>query len=283
MFIETAEAALLAYEKRDLIKGALSKLGYLIRNGRLRVAVLGAGGTGKSTLAEVFGEPIGAKKPPIGAYSVSAAAEEARVPGVPFGLFIVGPGQERRRATHWPDIMRGISDGSVDGVIFLAAAGFSSLEEKSFTHHVAYRPGMGLQEWFPLFQEWALREELAALDLIKSAIRNRVNKRLWMVTLVNKQDLWWDDRVRVREWYQGVSVSGVQVPSLYSSCIKELYELRGVVGFEHEFASASFEIVNLATGEEGVIRPTVMGYDEVLRVTNLEHVRELLSRLCGLP
>ncbi|MFP2905346.1 Rab family GTPase [Pyxidicoccus sp. 3LFB2] len=283
MYIEAAEAALLAYEKRELIRGTLAKIGYLLRNGRLRVAILGPGGTGKSTLAEVLGEPIQAETPPVGAYSVSAITEEAKITGVPFGLLKVGPGQERRRAAHWPEILREISDGTIDGIIFLAAAGYPALEGSSYTQHETYRAGLSAQEWLPLFRDWALKEELAALDELKPAILNRTGKQIWMLTLVNKQDLWWDDRASVREWYQGITANGTQVNSEYTSRLDEIFKRRGNMGFEHDFASTSLEIVNLATKEDGVIKPTVTGYDEVLRTTNLKAVHDLVKKLCRIP
>jgi hypothetical protein len=88
-------------------------------------------------------------------------------------------------------------------------------------------------------------------------------KKIWMITLVTKQDLWWKDRNEVRRHY---------MEGPYNEQIKEIANKRGQQNFAHEYLSASLVISNLGTGAGELLAPTTGGYDQNIQFANLRQL-----------
>jgi hypothetical protein len=93
-----------------------------------------------------------------------------------------------------------------------------------------------------------------------------------MLTLVTKQDLWWDRRAEVKDHYEQGD---------YSSVIERIRKERGTQGFDHDYLSASLEIVNFATKADGNLATTVAGYDQRLQAAHLGVLHDRVRQLCG--
>lgn len=87
--------------------------------------------------------------------------------------------------------------------------------------------------------------------------------RLWMITLVTKQYLWWANREAVRRHY---------AEGEYSALIEEIARARGDDNFRHDYLSASLVLSNLRTDPGEVLASTVAGYDQGLRLANLNRL-----------
>lgn len=114
MWIEIGEAAVLLWEKSSAVQRALKRLRFLIRRGRLRVAIFGPGGTGKTTL----GQFLSAKLNPdaaVSKYQESMTTETYRLGGDVICSLIVPPGQPRRARHSWPALYRSLAKGGSVG------------------------------------------------------------------------------------------------------------------------------------------------------------------------
>ena len=93
--------------------------------------------------------------------------------------------------------------------------------------------------------------ELAALQTLIDGM-TAVNRPIWMITLVTKQDLWFDQRLQVRDHY----ANGV-----YNKIIAKFSTAIGERNFQHEFLPVSLTLSSLATLDGKVFAPTCAGYD----------------------
>src|SRR5206468_2544567 len=94
----------------------------------------------------------------------------------------------------------------------------------------------------------ALRDLLPHLEAAKA--------KVWMITLVTKQDLWWTDRREVAGYYEHGD---------YGKTITDLSNTRGKNYFRHFYYSASLISQNLTSGDGKAIAQTAGGYDHPLR------------------
>lgn len=109
-------------------------------------------------------------------------------------------------------------------------------------------------------------DEINKLKLLLSGLL-AVSEPMWMVTLVNKQDLWWDRRVQVRDYYSNGE---------YSELVDEFRAKMGAKAFQHEIVPASLQINNLVTPANELLANTVAGYDSN---THLSHLQTLYSKI----
>src|SRR5438105_3969285 len=91
----SGELGLTAYERRRDILRYLRKLKYRLRRGHLKIGIFGAGGTGKTTLANLLSGKLdlGSR---IGPYEESYEVDRISLPGNLVCTMLVAPGQEHR-------------------------------------------------------------------------------------------------------------------------------------------------------------------------------------------
>jgi len=272
MFVESLKASLVLYEKRETIATAAKRLWRRIRKGDVRIAVFGPGGVGKTTLGEILSGSLDPATTPS-QYQESIWTEEFRLPGDVPATLLVGPGQERRRKATWNELFRQLSKGKSIGVINLVSYGYHAFGgELSFKQHKVYKPGMTPSQFLKAFTEHQRQSELQVLRELQPHLES-AKGRIWMLTLVTKQDLWWKSRKTVEEHYtQGE----------YNHILNEIAARRGAERFSHEILSASLVIQNLMTDVGEELAPTVAGYDQVKRAANLLRVIETIDTLVRL-
>jgi len=91
-----------------------------------------------------------------------------------------------------------------------------------------------------------------------------------MLTFITKQDLWWNQRVSVKAHYS---------EGEYATLLRSVREHKGAANFHHEFVSAALVQQNLKTADGFTLAETVTGYDDPLRLTNLDCAAETLKGL----
>src|SRR5262249_26282830 len=112
-------------------------------------------------------------------------------------------------------------------------------------------------------------EELAVLRQLAPHLAANTGK-LWFLSLVAKQDLWWRDRAEVQAHYdQGGDGDEV----------RKLQGQRGHQQFRHEFAYASLVIGNFATGMGELLQENTAGFDHHLYVQSLRRLFETIDSL----
>jgi adenylate kinase family enzyme len=277
MFVEVGVAAAkLAWENKDSAFATLQKLGRLLREGRINVIVFGSGGVGKTTLGNLLS---GKLDPTIKSmdYIESETTESFPLKAKVFASIFVAAGQERRRNVTWTTLFQKLSAGEVAGVINVVAWGYHSAEGLAdFKEHKLYRAWkdahpaneLTIEEFVKMYREAMREEEVQALEFIQPHLES-ARGRVWMLTVVAKQDLWWDKRREVQESYQR---------GPYEKIIGEIRQKRGEKNFYHEYVSASFKWENLTTDKD-ILVPTVAGYDDILRRANLAKLSQAVRQL----
>lgn len=272
MFIEVVTTAVLeqAWHERARIWRFTKDLVDAARRGKFRLYAFGLGGVGKTTFAKLLsGEYSLESVPPD--YDLSLELEDHGVEGRNFVSVYVPPGQEDKRAYHWDDLYRQMQDSNRYAVINTVAWGYHSLAKIELKRHRLYRPGMSEGEFLTLFLQDRRDVEISVLREILPHLKTAPG-RLRMLTLITKQDLWWEQRYEVKNFYEN---------GAYNELIEQLRAHKGAANFSHDYVSASLNLLNFRTLDGKILRPTEGGYDLALWVANfnnvLRHIRELIG------
>lgn len=261
-FIEAGTALSLgvaAYDNRRSLAPLLRRVRYRLKHGHLRVIIYGPAGVGKSTLGTFLAGTFESGRSAV-EYQTSLDREDYRVKGDIVCTVIAAPGQENLRADQWPDLHRMLAAGKAGAVINVVSWGYESIGETSYKETDLFRrdPGQSQEQFLAAYLAEQRGKELAVIAELAHHIKT-AEKKIWMITLVTKQDLWWDRRAEVRDYYE-------QGP--YSASIGEIAAARGSQNFRHEFLSASLVIHNFRTGQGEPLAGNIGGYDEVIQAQN---------------
>ena len=259
--------ALEIYEKRATIKNLFLRTANFIFKGRCRVAVFGCGGAGKTTLGNFISGKLDTDKT-IGDYEETLFIEKFNSKGEIPALITVVPGQEARRPTSWDEIYKELAAGKSFRVINVVAWGHhaSGLER---TQHRIYKQGQTDDEFRAAYMTDSREEEVKALKEIEPHLKATPGK-LRMITLVTKQDLWWNTRKEVENHYR----SGE-----YAKIIDEIEKHKGKANFSHEYASCALVEQNLRMADGFELALTTQGYDDALRVSNLDRAASTINQV----
>lgn len=260
------------YENRAKLLRQARRLVYQMTRGTLRVAVFGPGGAGKTTLGQLLsgGNDSAGTRP--SAYQESIGPERHPLPtgGDVVGGLIVPPGQERRRDDYWPDLYRNLVQGRSAGVINVVSYGYHSFGGGlgwAETQH--YRQGMTTAQFLAAYLEARRASELEIIKGLAPRLAD-AKRDIWMITLVTKQDLWWNDRAAVERYYR---------EGEYGKRLAEITQKRGALRFPHEFVSASLVMSNFVSGKGELLAPTTGGYDQNIQQANLRNLIEQFQTL----
>src|SRR5205085_734665 len=138
----------------------------------------------------------------------------------------------------WKTLYQNLAAGKSGGVINIVSYGYHSFTPDSYKETKYYEDPMTPAQFMTAYLNNRRARELQIMkDLTPRLID--AQKNIWMITLVTKQDLWWDRRRQVQQHYtQGE----------YNSYIKQITLKRGANNFTHEYLSASLLISNFRTG-----------------------------------
>lgn len=242
-------------ESSSAIRQFAKRLRYRVKNGKAIIPVFGAGGVGKSTVANLFEsrDPLSL----TATYTPSSGTEERKLKGDVPGLLIAAPGQPTRIPKHWQTLQKRLVTGESFGFINVVAYGYHSLEVGSYKEHDLYQAGMTAADFSKKYAEAMRKLELELLETLLGGLSAGTPQ--WMITMVSKQDLWWHDRTAVQKHYAGD----------YSAKIAALEKRVGSANFQHEFAPVSFTQVNL-TSDGDALAEVNRGYDNVTWLRYLE-------------
>jgi hypothetical protein len=262
VFAETVTVAATAIEHRRAIRDVVSGLWNRMTKRRVRIVVFGAAGTGKSSLGRLLS---GADVSPE--YSESTQIETYRLDGATGCTVLVPPGQDSLRAATWNDLVRDVASGKATVVVHVVSWGINAIEPLPFRGVAGFQEGMSPEDAAEAFAANQRARELETLREYASHFGLAPSK-LSLLTVVTKQDLWWDRREEVRRHYEGE----------YAQVVDGLRRRVGDKNLSHKLWSVSLIAKNLRDGEGQMIVPTARGYDDPLRTANAKRLVEIVEQ-----
>uniref|UniRef100_UPI00404B1217 hypothetical protein n=1 Tax=Gelidibacter sp. TaxID=2018083 RepID=UPI00404B1217 len=244
---------------------SIDKIIRYIAKGSCRIIIFGAGGTGKTTLSHILSNtPITDFN-----YSETPTIEKVKINSNIIGHYLVAPGQERRVERYWPELYRKLGKDQITGIINVVSNGYHSIEignlsYKTTSYYEKESKSKFLEKYLTIQKE----KEIDYLKKISEQIKTTKNK-FWMITLVNKQDLWWDKKDSVKDYY---------VNGKYNNIIEDIYSSKGNSNFVHEYVSCALINNNFKIGSD-FCKETVKGYDEPTKQENLNNFVKKLNSL----
>ena len=270
MFVETVGAlstGVSVFEISSKVFPTFNKIFKRIKDGDLKVAIFGAGGTGKTTLGKILAGEYEFTGLP--GYQESIRMEQYKLDSNVVGSIIVAPGQERREDT-WDDLLRNLMAGKVKLIIHVVAWGHHSFGSLSYKQHKLYRSGMSLPDFVAVYTAERQRRELDVLRKLDPHVSIANQKKTIMITLVTKQDIWWNDRNQVRQHYE---------QNEYDQIIQGIRNKIGTSNFIHEYCSTSLVMDNFTSGVNELLVPTTAGYDQRLKSVNFRAFLNTIEKL----
>jgi len=269
VFTEVVEGVFTAakiYDERKTIAQKTRRWLRKLLSGTSRVGVLGAGGTGKTTLGLFLQGKLDADDA-AAAYDETLDIERVQVAGDIPALLTVAPGQATRRPYTWPEIYRELASGRSSRIVNVVAWGHHSTMLELTAHRV-YSPEQTEDEFRLAYLEDSRQMEILAIQELAPHLIATPG-RLKMITLVTKQDLWWHQRQAAKRFYEN---------GAYEQVITTIRSQMGR-NFRHEYLSCALLEQNLRTADDFMIAPTAQGYDDACRVANLSRVASALERM----
>jgi hypothetical protein len=261
MFVETINTIGTlsnAYEIGKKSQPLLGKLVRLVRDRKLNIVVCGAGGTGKSTLGKLLSGAFG-REDILQPYQVSYRDEKLTLDSKTSGSILVLPGQDR----FWGEELKKIANNQVDLLINVVSYGYHSIGPIEYQNLLGYQPGMTPREAIIPHRQGKLAIELELLRKLTPHLSIASKRKILMITLVTKQDLWWMNRNEVKKYYEQDD---------YAQIIQEVQRTLNPVNFSHEYFSASLLTENFGDDRGNILAPVAEGYDQKIQVVNFDRL-----------
>ncbi|MDY3556046.1 hypothetical protein R5W24_005209 [Gemmata sp. JC717] len=254
-----------AWDNRAGVKPVLTSFRRWLR--RSKLLVIGPGGTGKSTLARMLSGEFDWLLDSPWRYDENVGVTRSALKADPAAEIVVMPGQQHRRRTSWAGVGQDIANGTFQGVLLLSAFGHHSLSDSSYKLHRLFEPERDKDTFWRKYLEANRADEIACLKQLVPFIK-ACQRKLWLASVVTKQDLWRASDAAVERWYR---------EGEYGQLIEEIAVHKGDT-FRHEFHPMSLVIGNLATKNEKLAK-NVEGYDQQQQVESVRRLFEVVEGL----
>ncbi len=231
------------------------------------VLILGAGGVGKTTLASLLSGKLDGRE--LAEYTESVGTEEFTLEENTKVQIIVPPGQSWRRPSTWDVLLERVRQGEFRGIVLIGAFGHHAIGDFSYKNHKLYDHQRGLEGFLTSYVDECRKQEELILKQLCSNV-SLCEKPIWLLTLVSKQDLWWDERDKVEAYYSS---------GKYGDLVQKCLGRKSENAFRHECSFVSLVIRNLETGRGERLKATVAGYDTPTQQKSLEKLLDTITAL----
>jgi hypothetical protein len=234
-----------------------------------RIVILGPGGTGKDTLAKILTSKDVPISLDLAKYKESPDIEQYKVKrkGGDEIEIVVLPGQSHRRETTWPEFLKKISSGEIRGIIFLTSYGYHSIGDIKIS---ALKQWPGRKDRFlKAYLKDRISEELKVIAELLPAIKSS-EKKVWLLTVTTKQDLWWKSSDEVRKHYTQGS---------FRKKLEELLSGKDALHMHAEHIFCSLTISNFVTGGGEFLQHNAEGYGLAEHSNSLHKLIEVMDGL----
>lgn len=232
-----------------------------------KVLIVGPGGVGKSTLGWFLSGCQGTVD--IGQYAESISKEVFSSTTERKTEFVVLPGQKKRIEATFGQIVEDLKSGEFRGVILVLAYGHHALGEISYRNHRLYDKDAPFESFVQRYLEACRNEEEMLFEQVCDAIQ-KCTTPIWLMIVVTKQDLWWNDHDVVHKHYSAGPYRDIRKKCIGS---KEDH------AFHFETAFLSLLHRNLMTGRNETLKQTVAGYDQPQQDASFKRFFQVLEGL----
>lgn len=265
----------------------LKNLNDKIRNKNINIAIFGTGGVGKTVVGLLLSK-LGEKDlknsekyleflEELANYNRSKKSEYKSFKSESNTCtLVIAPGQEKQyKDEYWEPIYKDIKDNKVQGLINIVAWGYNS--PYSFKHIPQLKKFESILEnttrsltdkELKRYLEDNRKEELKRIESLVDEICNV--EKLWMITVIAKEDLWWNKKSEVINYYK---------KGEYNSFIEEIKKRMKRNKFHHEYVSVSLLINNLITGDENEQRCLALSTTGYTTSLQAKSMRKLLKTI----
>jgi len=236
------------------------------------ILILGPGGCGKSTLLRILAGHRDWLTETPWKYAESTQQEKQAIEDDPDVQIIVTPGQPHREKTYWQELQGEIAAGKYRGIVLLTAYGYHSLGQgMRIKNHPLYQAGVK-QPTLEFLGQYLPDRRLDEIRVLKQLAPHLAacQQKIWLLSVVAKEDLWSDERPEVSEHYRN---------GAYGSEVAAIIDAKNVANFRTELSFVSLIINNFKTGTDELIKKNLEGYDHKSQV---ESVRSLVEVISGL-
>jgi hypothetical protein len=252
-----------AYEIGKKSQPLLGQLIRRIRDRKLNIVICGAAGTGKSTLGKLLSGEF-YREDILQSYQISLRTEELELDSKTPSSILVLPGQ----STFWNEALRKIANNQINLIINVVSYGYHSIGQTDYQNFPSYRSGATPKEFFDAYVKDKRKLEIDLLEQLIPHLSLASNRKIVMMTLVTKQDLWWHHRHPVRDYYQ---------LGIYNESIKKIKNTLGQANFIHDYISASLLTENFTVGNGEILAPVSEGYDQRIQLVNFDRVLQFIE------
>lgn len=236
-------------------------------HGAVTLPIFGAGGVGKTTTGNFL--VGGTDENNLDSYASSWCIESLKLNDKIPGKILVAPGQQDRAERYWPELIEKANKQATMGLINVVCNGLHSFGIKRFSEHDLWESGMSAKDFIQVYSIARRAEEIEMLDrLLSSLVPTR--KKYFFLTLVTKQDLWWNERNGVKAHYS---------EGEYGQRIDQFRSKVGAHNFQHEFLPVSLTLSNLSSPSGELLKSTVAGYDHSIHLQHLSCMFENVGTL----
>jgi Rad17 P-loop domain len=231
------------------------------------ILIIGPGGVGKTTIARILaGDVDGALTDATGKYKESLSVEKFGLDDDPDIGIVVPPGQEHRRQGTWKSLYSEIASGRYRGIILLNAYGYHTFGI-GYKDHRIYQKVANLKHKRKFLSDYLENRRIDELGVVErlSPHVQQCQDKLWVLTIVAKQDLWWKERDQVSQHY---------LHGLYEAAIAGMFAQHDPAKRRHETSFVSLVINNFKDGEGELLKANTAGYDHEAQINSLRHLFE---------
>ncbi|MCH7479136.1 MAG: hypothetical protein IIA14_13685, partial [SAR324 cluster bacterium] len=166
-----------------------------------------------------------------------------------------------------------VENGEIDGVILVGAFGYHSIgplgtQGQPLTNKLKSegREDRFLDEYVELKRD----EELEVLKYIAPQLKARTKKKLWLLSVITKEDLWFDAYDLGWQHYSAGE---------YNDTIEGIRNAIGTRSFRHELVTMSLLIKDFVTGRNELLASSSQQYDQGKQAESANRFFAMISSL----